>query len=101
MKLARAISSKLFYTRLFESYHINHNKGFNNLNAMYLGHNNLIEIDRNLFKDLENLSILDLCWNQLTNLNKNVFNGLKNLKHLFLHGNKLKEIDKTSFKVFF
>jgi len=71
---------------------------FKHLTCIYLGHNNLTEIDDFSFSSLKNLTLIELSWNQLIRLDKNVFKDLSNLKQLFLHGNKLENLDKDIFK---
>ena len=71
---------------------------FKYLTCIYLGHNNLTEIDNFSFSGLKNLTLIELSWNQLHRLDKNVFKDLSNLKQLFLHANQLENLDKDLFK---
>lgn len=71
---------------------------FKYLTCIYLGHNNLTEIDDFSFSGLKNLTLIELSWNQLNRLDKNVFKDLSNLKQLFLHANQLENLDKDIFK---
>ena len=97
-------------------------KGLDKLEVLYLGWNEITEIDGNLFSDLSNLkrlyihsnklkridsitfkglSKLEILWlnhNELTEIDENLFSDLSNLKVLFLNHNKLARIDSISFK---
>ena len=95
------------------------------LNVLKLNNNNIISIDTNTFSfnfNLRNLRILDISYNNLSNINKNLFNdlehleelnlnhnfisilssetfiGLANLKDLNLSGNRLVDLDQNTFR---
>ncbi|KAL3276282.1 hypothetical protein HHI36_024063 [Cryptolaemus montrouzieri] len=70
---------------------------FSNLKSLDLSHNNIKTIpSKNIFSRLENLHELDLSFNELKDFQDDLFNNLKNLRKLDLSYNNLYNIPQDS-----
>ncbi|XP_067216691.1 protein toll-like [Linepithema humile] len=87
-------SSHNNYNLTLKKHHLN---GFKNLIYLYLFHNNLIYVDKDLLANLKNLTTLLLNYNNLHHLTAEFFDYTTQLMHLYLRSNKLKLITPGTF----
>lgn len=75
--------------------------GVNNLKTLLLNDNQISEIRRNAFNDLQdlmelelsgNLLILNLAFNKIAEIDENLFAPLETLEELYLSGNHINEL---------
>lgn len=71
-------------------------KSLKNLKNLYLGENNIEDLDESAFEALENLEHIALDHNKLKGLSNELFKNLKNLKRIYLVGNGIEKTDIRS-----
>lgn len=71
--------------------------GRSNITFLFLGHNELSQIDQNAFNGLLNLKLLYLNNNKLSKIHNKTFKRLTNLQVIWLNDNHLKEISSEMF----
>ncbi|XP_075904298.1 SLIT and NTRK-like protein 4 [Nelusetta ayraudi] len=72
-------------------------QGFEGLDLLHLGSNQIVTIQRGVFANLTNLRRLYLNGNQIEQLHPEMFLGLSNLQYLYLEYNAIKEILAGTF----
>ncbi|XP_063045761.1 SLIT and NTRK-like protein 4 [Engraulis encrasicolus] len=72
-------------------------QGFEGLDLLHLGSNQIVTVQKGVFANLTNLRRLYLNGNLLEQLHPEMFHGLSNLQYLFLEFNAIKEILAGSF----
>jgi Leucine-rich repeat (LRR) protein len=71
--------------------------GKSNITSLFLGDNQISEIDHNAFNGLLNLKLLYLNNNELKQIHNSAFKRLTNLQVIWLNDNHLKEIYSETF----
>ncbi|KAJ8015193.1 hypothetical protein DPEC_G00023590 [Dallia pectoralis] len=72
-------------------------QGFEGLDLLHLGSNQIVTVQKGVFANLTNLRRLYLNGNQLEQLHPEMFLGLSNLQYLYLEYNAIKEVLAGSF----
>lgn len=72
-------------------------QGFEGLDLLHLGSNQIVTLQRGVFANLTNLRRLYLNGNQIEQLHPEMFLGLSNLQYLYLEYNAIKEILAGTF----
>ncbi|XP_037118115.1 SLIT and NTRK-like protein 4 isoform X2 [Syngnathus acus] len=72
-------------------------QGFEGLDLLHLGSNQIVSIQRGVFANLTNLRRLYLNGNQIEQLHPEMFLGLTNLQSLYLEYNAIKEVLAGTF----
>lgn len=71
-----------------------------NLNYLYMSYNNLCQISRNVFGDLNSLIWLDIGHNHITDVGFDSFRGTRKLQVIIMSYNRLVELPNDLFKGF-